>query len=133
MSRQCETKLVFIDAASIITYANELLPTGYDIYVHAQRAGIQAVLDQFLDDRCGPLHHLAGSDLVNQMVRKLQDGHAMLACARKRPTIFSKRRAKVLLEFFQVPGKSGIDSVWPTRMLSLLRRFAERMAAVLTL
>jgi len=32
----------------------------------APAAGVEGVLDQFLDDACGPLDHLAGGDAVGQ-------------------------------------------------------------------
>ena len=100
--------------------------------MHAARARIKAVLDQFLYDRCRTLDHFAGGDLVDQVIGELLDRHRM-SRTRGRPAIFSKRRAKVLLDQDQLPEKIGIDSVWPTLIVSLFSRFAARIAAVLTL
>ena len=39
----------------------------------ARRAGVDGVLDEFLDDRRRALHHLAGGDLVGEFGRELAD------------------------------------------------------------
>ena len=42
-------------------------PARDDIDVDVVGAGIEAVLDEFLDDRGRPLDNLAGSDLIDQV------------------------------------------------------------------
>src|SRR5690606_26381560 len=47
-----------------------------DVDVDAQRTGVEAVLDQFLDHRSRTLDHLAGGDLVDEFGGKWPDaGH----------------------------------------------------------
>jgi hypothetical protein len=43
--------------------------------VDARGAGVEAVLDQLLGDRGGTFHHLAGGDLVDQLVGQDTDRH----------------------------------------------------------
>ena len=40
-----------------------------------RRAGVERVLDQFLDDARRPLDHLAGGDAVDDAFGQLADGH----------------------------------------------------------
>ena len=55
----------------------------------AARAGVDGVLDQFLDDRCRPLDHFAGGDLVGQVRRQAwifpMRGPTSSACAGRTP------------------------------------------------
>ncbi len=44
-------------------------------HVDAARAGIERVLDQFLDHARRALDHLARGDAVDEAFRKLADGH----------------------------------------------------------
>ena len=53
-------------ALAIVLDANEPLAAELRGDGDAPGAGVEAVLDQLLDDRGGPLDHLAGSDLVGQ-------------------------------------------------------------------
>ncbi len=43
------------------------LPPNSTVTVTRERAGIDRVLDELLDDRGRPLDHLAGGDLVGQV------------------------------------------------------------------
>ena len=66
---------VGINALAVITDAYQLLPAGNDIDLHGLRTGVEAVFDQFLDHRGGPLDDLAGSDLIDQLGRQFSDRH----------------------------------------------------------
>ena len=48
---------------------------GHD--VDACRAGIERILDQFLDDARRPLDHFAGGDAVDDAGFELADGHGI--------------------------------------------------------
>ena len=48
-------------------------PPALDLDAQFGRAGVERVLQQFLDDGRGALHHLAGGDLVGDLVRKDAD------------------------------------------------------------
>ena len=63
------------DAAAVVLDADQ--PPAALAHLHADvgRARVQAVLDQLLDRRRGPLDHLAGGDLVGNFGRKDVDGH----------------------------------------------------------
>ncbi len=63
------------DAGAIVTNSNELLATRLDLDRDFGSAGVETVLDQFFDDGCRPLHHLASGDLVDQVTRELANGH----------------------------------------------------------
>jgi hypothetical protein len=45
-------------------------------------AGVECVLEQFLDDRRGPFHHFTGGDLADQLVRQRANGAVGLGGAR---------------------------------------------------
>ena len=63
------------DAAAVVLDADQ--PPAALAHLHADigRARVQAVLDQLLDRRRGPLDHLARGDLVGDFGRKDVDGH----------------------------------------------------------
>jgi hypothetical protein len=46
---------------------DELATSGLDVNANARSAGVQGILDQFLDHRSRTLDHFAGSDLVRDM------------------------------------------------------------------
>jgi hypothetical protein len=50
-----------------------LPPARLDLDADAAGAGVQGVLQQFLDHRGRPVHHLAGGDLVGNLVGKYAD------------------------------------------------------------
>ena len=60
-----------------ITGKLDVLPFQFDI--DAGGAGIDRVLDQFLDHRRRPLDDFAGGDLVDEGVGKLADRHVLAA------------------------------------------------------
>ena len=70
--RRCDTHPVVAHAAQ---------PRAALLHLHhdPSRACVQAVLDQFLDHRGGALHHLAGGNLVDQVVGQQLNRHCMAA------------------------------------------------------
>ena len=65
-----EKRVLPAHADPIIRYSDASLPTALDVDVDARRPSVQGILDQFLYDGRGPLHHLAGGDLVRHQIRK---------------------------------------------------------------
>ena len=51
-------------AAAVVGDLDELLAAGFDLDPDAGGAGVERVLEQFLDHRSRALHHFAGGDLV---------------------------------------------------------------------
>jgi hypothetical protein len=70
-----QAQVVRGDAFTVIADADQSRPAFLQVDVDAPRAGVQGILDQFLDHRRRPFHHLAGSDLVDEGVGKLADRH----------------------------------------------------------
>ena len=64
------------DAAAVIAHAHQADAATLDVDFDAPGAGVQAVFDDFLDDRRRPLDHFAGSDLVNEFAGEYADSHA---------------------------------------------------------
>ncbi len=57
------------DAVAVIDDANEFGAARVEVDVDAGRAGVDGVFEQLLDDRRGPLDHLAGGDLGDDIRR----------------------------------------------------------------
>src|SRR5207302_10394022 len=54
-------------AATVVAYLDAFSSTVLEQHVDRMRAGVDRVLHQLLDDRCGTLDHLTGGDLVHQL------------------------------------------------------------------
>ena len=67
---QRQRQIVLVDAAAVVRDADQPDATFLDLYVDFCRAGIQAVFDQFLEHRGGPLNNLAGGYLTDQEIGK---------------------------------------------------------------
>ncbi len=67
MSRQSQHEFVTVDPATVVGDADQAGAAGLDLDRDRAGAGVEAVLDQLLDHRRGPLDHFAGRDLVDQM------------------------------------------------------------------
>src|SRR3546814_6976377 len=63
------------DAAAVIADADQADAAFLQVDVDPVRAGVERVLDQFLDRRSRPLDDFAGSDLVDEGVGTLLDAH----------------------------------------------------------
>jgi hypothetical protein len=59
-----QSRVLRLHPFPIVLDLHLLLATELDVNPYPPRARIQGVLDQFLDDRGGPLDHFAGRDLV---------------------------------------------------------------------
>ena len=113
MPRQSQRQVVGGNPAAVVAHLEQLDAALLDFDVDPPRAGIQAVLQQFLDHRGRPLDHLTGSNLVRQpRAQQLDARHLAHGWA-----------ARVV---------AGISRSWPTLITSLFRLLAERRAARLT-
>ena len=71
-----EPRIVRRHPLAVVLDTNQLLAAEFHGHSDAPRAGVDGVLDQLLDDLCGPLHHLTRGDLVRQVVGQPGDlGH----------------------------------------------------------
>jgi hypothetical protein len=70
-----ERELIAGYAGAVIADPDQFLATGDDIDRNRPGASVQAVLDQLLDDRSGPLDDFAGGNLVDKVTGELADGH----------------------------------------------------------
>ena len=66
-------------ALAVVGDADQPAAAAVGEHVDAARAGIERVLDQFLDHARRPLDHLAGGDAVDDGLGQLADGHGMRA------------------------------------------------------
>ena len=73
MALKGQQGVVAVHAVAVVGDADQLAPAGFDLDADAVGAGIERVLQQFLDHRGRPVHHLAGGDLVGNLVRKNAD------------------------------------------------------------
>jgi len=62
-------------ALAVVGDADQPAATAIGQHVDAMRAGVERVLDQFLDHARRPLDHLAGGDTVDHGLGQLADGH----------------------------------------------------------
>jgi hypothetical protein len=67
MRRRGQGQVVGVDAVAVVDYPDQLRPPLLRLQFDAARRGIDAVLQQLLDHRGGPLDHLAGGDLIGQL------------------------------------------------------------------
>ena len=75
MAGERERQLGGRDAGPVVTHPDQLGAAALDLDLDRTRAGVEAVLDQFLDHRRRALDHLAGRDLVDELLGQDTDGH----------------------------------------------------------
>ena len=63
-------ELLFADAVAVVADLEQLDAAAGELHADVMRAGVEAVLQQFLEGRGRPLHYLARGDLVDQQVRQ---------------------------------------------------------------
>ena len=68
-----ERQIGRVDAAAVVDEPDRLGAADFDIDIDAGRPGVEAVLEELLDDAGGPFDHLAGGDLVDHRHRQLTD------------------------------------------------------------
>ncbi len=75
MARECERQFVGGNTVTIVADADEADAAFLQVNLDPARAGIEGVLDQFLDHGRWPFDDFAGGDLVDQGVGELLDFH----------------------------------------------------------
>ncbi len=71
-----QPRIFRVHAIAVVFDADRLLPAELDRDADPACAGVERILDQFLDDRRRPLDNLAGGDLVGEMERQpVNAGH----------------------------------------------------------
>jgi hypothetical protein len=73
VARERERQVLALDAGAVVGHADPLDATAGNVDVDLRRAGIERVLEQFLERRRRPLDDLARGDLVDQQVGELAD------------------------------------------------------------
>src|SRR6185437_5860685 len=79
-----ERQLLARHAVAVIAHDDQALPAIAQHHLDARGAGIDGVLNQFLDGGCRALDHFAGGDAIDEDWRQLTDGHDGY-CASPRP------------------------------------------------
>ena len=65
--------VVAVHAVAVVGDADQLPPARLNLDANAVGAGVQRILQQLLHHRSRPVHHLAGGDLVGDLVGKNAD------------------------------------------------------------
>src|SRR5690606_20577683 len=73
MADEGELEVLRLEARAVVGDPDRLAAAVLDLDDDARRTGVQAVLDELLDDRERPLDHLAGGDLVDDLRRQHPD------------------------------------------------------------
>ncbi len=94
VTRQRERQVVCRHSAAIVTYADQLGPATLHVHLNPRGAGIERVLQDFLDHRRRALNHLACGNLVGQPgIQQMYLGHVGRRLARLRVVSFSESSA----------------------------------------
>ena len=75
MALHREREFVGRHAGAVVGDRDEVAATLAHDHVDAPRAGVDGVLDEFLDRARRALDHLAGGDAVDERLRQDADGH----------------------------------------------------------
>src|SRR5690554_2358468 len=70
MAAQCQRKVAFSNATSVITDPDQFYTTLLNLNLNAVCTSVECVFNQFFDNRCRALNHLADSNLVCQPRRE---------------------------------------------------------------
>ena len=73
MALEGQQGVVAVHALAVVGDADQLAPARLDLDADALGSGVQRVLQQLLHHRSRPVHHLAGGDLVGDLVGKYAD------------------------------------------------------------
>ena len=73
MALECQQGIVAVHPLPVVGHADEPPSTRFHLDPDALGARVEGVFQELLHDRCGPVHHLAGSDLVSNLVGKYAD------------------------------------------------------------
>jgi hypothetical protein len=68
-----EQGVVAIHALAVVGDADQLAPAGFHFHANARGAGVQRILQELLHDGGRTVDHLAGGDLIGDLVGKNAD------------------------------------------------------------
>ena len=68
VARECQGKVVGVDAAAVVGHADELDAAARQFHADMRRPRVQAVFHDFFECGGGAFHHFAGGDLIDEMV-----------------------------------------------------------------
>ena len=74
VARQGESDLLARDADAVVAHANQAAPSPLELDLDAPCARIQGILNQLLDHGGRALDHLAGGDLVDELIGQYLNG-----------------------------------------------------------
>src|ERR1700737_1893503 len=77
VSHEGQGEVLGLDAGPVVDYQDALQPSAIDLDRNAPRPGVDAVLNQLLDDRRRPLDDFAGGDSVGDHLVKAGDPHVV--------------------------------------------------------
>ena len=77
MALDRERKVGFVHAAPVVGHPDEPPPARLDRDLDRPRAGVERVLDQFLDRRSRPLDHFARGDAIDEQRIEAANRHGL--------------------------------------------------------
>ena len=77
MTLDREDEIVGAHAGAVVADADQRPSARFDRDLDAPRAGVERVLDEFLDRRRRPLDHFAGGDAVDEQGIETADRHGV--------------------------------------------------------
>ncbi len=81
MTLKTQQRIVPVHTAAVITHRNKAGPSAGEIHPNSGRPGVQAVLDEFLDEGGRSLNNLARRNLARNVIRqKANFSHDMEWC-----------------------------------------------------
>jgi len=84
MARQCQCQVFAVDAAAVVAHPHQASSAVFDVDFDPCGAGVETVLQQFLEHRRRPLDDFAGGDLIYQLgIERMDSCHVAprSACA----------------------------------------------------
>ena len=70
MSVERHSRIHCRHSCAVVLDLDELFAAVLEVYGHTPTAGIYGILHKLFDHRCGPVHDLAGGNLIGHAVRK---------------------------------------------------------------
>ena len=65
--------VISVHPRSVVAHGDGRLPAGLQCDLYGRCAGVQRILDEFFNDRCGTLHHFAGRNLIDHRIWQNDD------------------------------------------------------------
>jgi len=70
---QAEQRVIAAHAGAVVGHADEAASAGLDFQGHARGLRVERIFNEFLNDTRRPLNHLAGGDLIGDLLGKQVD------------------------------------------------------------